>query len=158
MMLSIGGIFFLSLLIINVNTGTGNRITELISNESVLQATALAEGMFEEIQSRAFDEGTVTNALYRADSLTSPIKLGVDATEINGNSITFDDIDDFNNHTEDYNSSGMGNFRLRVNVYYVQEDKPDDESSISTFLKRVRIVIANQYLPTTLTFNRLISY
>ena len=158
MMLSIGGIFFLSLLIINVNTGTGNRITELISNESVIQATALAEGMFEEIQSRAFDEGTVTNALYKADSLTSPIKLGVDATEINGKTITFDDIDDFNNHTEDYNSSGMGNFRLRVNVYYVQEDKPDDESSISTFLKRVRIVIANQYLPTTLTFNRLISY
>jgi hypothetical protein len=158
MMLSIGGIFFLSLLIINVNTGTGNRITELVSNESVIQATALAEGMFEEIQSRAFDEGTITRSLHKADSLTSPIKLGVDATEINGKSSTFDDIDDFNNHTENYNSSGMGNFGMRVNVYYVQEDKPDAESSVSTFLKRVRIVISNQYLPTKLTFNRLISY
>lgn len=157
-MLSIGGIFFLSLLIMNVNTGTGNRITELVSNESVIQATALAEGMFEEIQSRAFDEETVTGALDKAESLTSPIKLGVDATEIHGKSYTFDDIDDFNNHTKNYTSSGMGNFGIRVNVYYVKEDTPDDESSVSTFLKRVRIVVANQYLPTELTFNRLISY
>ena len=50
MILAIGGIFFLSLLILNVNTSTGNRIIEVSSNEAVIQATGIAEGIFEEIQ------------------------------------------------------------------------------------------------------------
>ena len=62
MMLSIAAIFFISLLIIKVNKGTGQRITDVVSNESTIQATALAEGLFEEIQARAFDEETVSNS------------------------------------------------------------------------------------------------
>lgn len=140
----------------NVNTGTGNRITELLSNESVIQATALAEGMFEEISSRAFDEETVTKSVDVANLLSSVLALGKDSGE--NLTTSFDDIDDYNNYLETFNSSGMGDFDIRVNIYYVEEDSPDDESSVSTFLKRVRIAITNYYLPTELTFNRLISY
>jgi hypothetical protein len=156
MMLSIAAIFFVSLLIINVNKGTGQRITELVSNESTIQSTALAEGLFEEIQSKAFDEKTITKAASNADSLSLVSDLGKDDTESSNTS--FDDIDDYNNYLTTYNSSGMGEFSIRVNVFYVEENSPYGESSTRTFLKQIRIAIDNQYLPTTLTFNRLVSY
>ena len=155
-MLSIAGIFFLSMLIINVNRGTGDRITELASNESVIQATALAEGMFEEIQSRAFDEKTVDKPIHQANLLTPANKMKKDFGEVS--STSFDDIDDYNNYTRHFSSGGMGNFVTRVNVYYVEEASPEEESIKRTFLKCVRISVNNQYLPTELIFNRLVSY
>ena len=158
MMLSIAGIFFLSMLIINVNKGTGNRITELVSNESVIYATALAEGTFEEIQSRAFDEETVSKPCSLASDLTGVFSLGEDGSENATNKSTFDDIDDFDNYTGTDTSNGMGDFDYRIDVYYVEEASPETDSSSRTFLKRVRVAIANQYLPSTLIFYRLISY
>lgn len=156
MMLSIAAIFFVSLLIINVNKSTGQRITELATNESTIQSTALAEGLFEEIMAKAFDEKTITNTVGSADSLSSVSDLGKDDTESSNTS--FDDIDDYNNYLTTYNSSGMDKFSIRVNVFYVEENSPYSESSTRTFLKQIRIAIDNQYLPATLTFNRLISY
>ncbi len=158
MMLSIAGIFFLSMLIINVNKGTGNRITELASNESVIQATALAEGIFEEIQSRAFDEETISKPCSTASDLTGVFSLGEDASENANNKSTFDDIDDYDNYVGTDSSGQMGDFDYRIDVYYVEESSPGTDSSSSTFLKCVRVAIKNQYLPATLTFYRLISY
>ena len=105
---------------------------------------------------KAFDEKTITNTVANADSLSSVSDLGKDGTELSNTS--FDDIDDYNNYLTIYNSSGISVFSIRVNVFYVDEDPPYGESSIRTFLKQIRIAIDNQYLPTTLTFNRLVSY
>ena len=156
MILAIGGIFFLSLLILNVNTSTGNRIIEVSANEAIIQATGIAEGIFEEIQSRAFDEETVSKSVSVAKDLTGVDSLGSEAGESSIN--TFDDIDDYDNYIGTDSSSGMGNFDYRVDVYYVKEDSPEDDSSNRTFLKQLRIAIENQYLPVTLIFYRLISY
>jgi len=156
MILAIGGIFFLSLLILNVNTSTGNRIIEVSSNEAVIQATGIAEGIFEEIQSRAFDEETVSKPANIANELTAVDSLGPEAGESSIN--TFDDIDDYDNYIATDSSSGMGDFDYRVDVYYVEESSPGTASSSRTFLKRVRVAIENQYLPVTLTFYRLVSY
>ena len=156
MMLSIAAIFFISLLIINVNKGTGQRITDLVSNESTIQATALAEGLFEEIQARAFDEETVSKSVKKPDLLSSVDKLGKDGPE--HGKTTFDDIDDYNNYLTTYTASGMGEFSIRVNVFYVEDVSPYGESTSRTFLKQIRVAIDNQYLPTTITFNRLVSY
>ena len=155
-LLTIGGIFFVSMLIINVHNTTGQRITDVSSNEATIQSIALAEGLFEEIQSRAFDEQTVTKSANKVDSLSLVSKLGKDGGESSNTS--FDDIDDYNNYKTTYNTSGMGLFSIRVNVFYVEEDSPYGESSTRTFLKQVRVAIDNRYLPTTLTFNRLVSY
>jgi len=156
MILAIGGIFFLSLLILNVNTSTGNRIIEVSANEAIIQATGIAEGIFEEIQSRAFDEETVTKSVSVAKDLTGVDSLGSEAGESSIN--TFDDIDDYDNITGTDSLSGMGNFDYRIDVYYVEEDSPGTDSNNKTFLKRIRIAIENQYLPVTLIFYRLISY
>ena len=156
MLLSIAGIFFLTMLILDVNKGTGSRLIEQYSNEAVMEATGIVGGLFEEIQSRAFDEKTTTKSVKKSNLLTAVKDIGPDSTEYL--STTFDDIDDYNNFIQVDSTTGMGDFTLRVNVYYVDEDDPNSDSSSSTFLKRVRIAINNQYLPTRLIFNRLISY
>ena len=156
MMLILAGIFFLAMLILNVNKSTGNRIKELASNESVIQATALAESMLEEIQSKAFDEKTVNNSVTDANLLSPVLAMGKDNGEKQNTS--FDDIDDYNNYIMLYKVGGMGDFNIRISVDYVKENSPDKPSSIRTFLKRIRVAITNQYLPTELIFNRLISY
>ena len=156
MMLSIAGIFFLSLLILDVNKGTGSRLIEQYSNEAVIEATGIVGGLFEEIQSRAFDEETITGSVKKSNLLTNLISIGPDSAEYL--STSFDDIDDYNNYMLVDSTTGMGDFTLMVNVYYVEEDDPDSDSSSSTFLKRIRIAINNQYLPVILVFNRLVSY
>ena len=163
MMLSIGEMIFLSMLILNVNSSTTDKLIILYSNEAVIEATGLAQAMFEEIQTKAFDEETTNDAAKERSMLTEEDELGKESGEVYYND--FDDIDDYNNYTVTDTANVMGEFDLAVLVYYVDETSPYESSGTRTFIKRVDISITNESLPTileslpyTLFFKKLISY
>jgi hypothetical protein len=156
MMLSIVGMIFLSMLILNVHTSTSDKLIILYSNESVIEATGIVQAVFEEIQTKAFDETTTTSAAKERNLLTPALSLGNDSSEVV--SRDFDDIDDYNNYTITDTANVMGTFELAVQVRYAEETAPYETSSSRTFIKRVDVSITNESLPTTLTFNKLISY
>ena len=156
MMLSIVAMIFLSMLILNVHSSTSDKLIILYSNESVIEATGIVQAIFEEIQTKAFDEATTTTAAKERSLLTAVSSLGKDDTEVLYND--FDDIDDYNNYTLTDTANVMGTFDLAVLVRYVEETAPYDTTNTRTFMKRVDISISNESLPTTLTFNKLISY
>ena len=156
MMLSIVAMIFLSMLILNVHSSTSDKLIILYSNESVIEATGIVQAMFEEIQTKAFDENTTTTPAKERDLLTSAFSLGKETGEVACND--FDDIDDYNNYTLTDTANVMGTFNLEVFVNYVEETSPYDTTSEKTFMKRIDISISNESLPTTLTFNKLISY
>ena len=153
MMLSIIAMIFLSMLVLNVHSSTSDKLIILYSNEAVIEATGIVQAMFEEIQTKAFDEATTTAAAKERSMLTS---IGYDAGEVA--CTDFDDIDDYDNYTLTDTANVMGTFELSVLVHYVEETAPYDTTSAKTFMKRVDISITNESLPTTLTFNKLISY
>lgn len=156
MMLSIVAMIFLSMLILNVHSSTSDKLIILYSNESVIEATGIVQAMFEEIQTKAFDEATTTAAAKERSMLTPVSSIGCDAGEVA--CTDFDDIDDYNNYTLIDTSNVMGTFELGVLVNYVKETPPYDITNVKTYMKRVDISISNESLPTTLTFNKLISY
>jgi len=156
MMLSIVAMIFLSMLVLNVHSSTTDKLIILYSNESVIEATGIVQAIFEEIQTKAFDEATTTAAAKERDLLTPALSLGKDDTEALYND--FDDIDDYDNYTLTDTANVMGTFNLAVLVRYAEETAPYDTTNSRTYMKRVDISISNESLPTTLTFNKLISY
>jgi len=156
MILSIAGMIFLSMLILNVHSSTTDKLIILYSNEAVIEATGIAQAVFEEIQTKAFDENTVSDAAKERNLLTPLGSLGKDSSEVVYTD--FDDIDDYNGLSITDTANVMGQFNLAVWVYYVDETSPYDSSGIRTYIKRVDISISNESLPTTLSFKKLISY
>jgi len=156
MMLSIVAMIFLSMLILNVHSSTSDKLIILYSNESVIEATGIVQAVFEEIQTKAFDEATTTSAAKERDLLTAVSSLGKETGEVLYSD--FDDIDDYDNYTITDTANVMGTFELAVLVRYAEETAPYDTSRSRTYRKRVDISITNESLPTTLTFNKLISY
>jgi len=156
MMLSIVAMIFLSMLILNVHSSTTDKLIILYSNESVIEATGIVQAVFEEIQTKAFDEATTTSAAKERDLLTPVLSLGKDADEYVYSD--FDDIDDYDEWTLTDTANVMGTFELAVLVRYAAETDPYDTTNTRTYMKRVDISITNASLPTTLTFNKLISY
>ena len=156
MMLSIIAMIFLSMLIPNVHGSTSDKLIILYSNESVIEATGIVQAVFEEIQTKAYDEATTTSAAKERTMLSPVDSLGRDTGE-NVYS-DFDDIDDYNNYTLTDTANVMGTFELAVLVLYAEETAPYDTSRSRTYMKRVDISITNASLPTILTFNKLISY
>jgi hypothetical protein len=156
MMLSIAAMIFLSLLILNVHSSTTDKLIILYSNEAVIEATGIVQAVFEEIQTKAFDEATTSSAAKERNLLTTVESLGTDSSETVYTD--FDDIDDYNGLSITDSANVMGKFNLAVLVYYVDETSPYDSSGTRTYIKRVDISINNESLPTTLSFKKLISY
>jgi hypothetical protein len=156
MMLSIVAMIFLSMLILNVHSSTSDKLIILYSNEAVIEATGIVQAVFEEIQTKAFDEATTTSAAKERTMLTPVLSLGYDSSEVVYSD--FDDIDDYNDYTLTDTANVMGTFELAVLVRYAEETAPYDTTNTRTYMKRVDISINNESLPTTLTFNKLISY
>jgi hypothetical protein len=156
MLLAIAGLFLLSIITLTYNRSISGQQTTMINNEAILTATALAQGMIDEISTRAYDEKTKTSGVTVADSLTTSGSLGPDSGE---SSVSlFDDIDDFNNYTKTSGLQRLGNFAFKVNVYYVQNLLPDTKIFTRSFSKRIDVAVYNQYLPDTLKLKTIISY
>ena len=126
------------------------------SSKSVIVADGLAQSIIEEIQTKAFDEKTITVPVWAVTSLTSSGSLGKDTGE-NLNT-QFDDIDDYKDYTATFNIDQVGVFNIKVAVCYVDQMNPDVVSSLQTYSKLVTVNITNESLPDTLRFKQVISY
>lgn len=156
MLLTIAAIFLLSNLILNVHNANTDRMLANYTSESVIDATGLAQSIIDKIQSKAFDENTIADAVWSPDSLTPPNKLGPEM----GESIQteFDDIDDYNNFSTTITQERMGDFNINVKVFYVNTVNPNLKSNIPTYSKLIELSIVNFSLLDTLKYSHIISY
>ena len=156
MLLTIAGIFLLSNLILNVHRANTERMIATYTSESVIDASGLAQSIIDEIQTKAFDENTITKAISKTDLLTSVNDLGPETGEVKNTD--FDDIDDYNNYNTKITLDRMGDFDVKVQISYVSTLNPNVISSNSTFSKRIEVLVTNYSLMDTLKFNHIISY
>ena len=155
-LLTIAGIFLLSILILNSNKANTERAITLYTSGSVIDANGVAQSILDEIQCKAFDETTVHKAVWSADSLTLPNALGNESGETQHTK--FDDIDDYNNYNTTVTLDEFGDFFIIARVKYVDTMNPELISSIPTYSKRVEVAITNFSYPDTLKFYQVISY
>lgn len=155
-LLAIGSIFLITMLAINFFTSNTNQMEVSVSNEALISATGIAQGMIDNILTRAYDEKTVSTGVSSASSLSSVGSLGADAGETNA--YKFDDIDDFKNYSAVDSSTRLSNYNILVDVYYVVNLNPENKSLTPTFAKRIDVSVSGQYLSDTLTLSHIVTY
>jgi len=155
-LLVIGALIILGSLVLTFNRSTQNVNANNYFNIALIDATASAQSLIEEIQTKAFDEKTVSSSVSSASGLTTNASLGADA----GESIPtqFDDIDDYKNYRQVDSIEQFGQFSLSVQVNYVMKYSPETISTTPTFLKKVDVTVSNSFLVHSLTLSRIISY
>ena len=155
-LLVIGALIILGSLVLTFNRSTQNVNANNYFNIALIDATASAQSVIEGIQTKAFDENTITSSVSSAGSLTANATLGPDA----GETITtqFDDVDDYKSYTEVDTFQQFGQFNISVDVNYVQKYSPETISASPTFLKKIDVTVSNSYLAHSLTLSRIISY
>jgi hypothetical protein len=156
MLISIAGIFLLSNLILNVNKANTERILSTYTNETVIDASGIAQSFIEEIQKKAFDEKTINNAVWMTDSLTTVYDLGPETGEYLNTE--FDDIDDYHNYTTTVTLDRMGDFNIAIILDYVNTMNPKVISGTPTFSKRIEVLLTNHSLLDTLKYYHVVSY
>ena len=155
-LLTIASIMLLTLLIMNVHRATAERLTIMYSNEAIIAGTGVAQSFIDEIESKSFDQKTVSNEVEYSDSLTAPNLLGPDAGEISR--ALFNDVDDYNNYTETDSLPRTGNYHIKIAVHYVANMDPTVISNHATFTKKIDVYITNFSLPDTLKFSDIVAY
>lgn len=151
-----GGIVLLTMLILNFTRSSTTQSTASIYNEAIITSTSIGQSLLEEIQSKAFDEKTLATDVQDASNLTTVNNIGRDAGETV--STDFDDIDDYDEYSVTQTLTGLGDFTMNVDVYYVSRTNPGAISAIPTFAKQVDIIITNMYLSDTLLVNKIMAY
>jgi len=154
--LTIAGIFLLSILFLTVNKNNSEKASSLYKSGSVIDANGVAQSIIDEIQCKAFDEQTITKCVWSSDSLTSSKSLGPEYGETQHTQ--FDDVDDYNNYSTVINVGEYGDFGVYTVVSYVNNMKPNSISSVPTYSKRIEVAITNFSIPDTLKYYHVISY
>jgi len=154
--LVIGGTILLTVLILNFSRSDYNQSTASLNNEAIVTAISICQSMLEEIQTRAFDEATVSTFVTDPSELSNVVLMGKESGEVD--STQFDDVDDFNGYLRTFTLPRLGDFDTSVDIYYIDEANPDNEVFVKTFTKRIDISITNAFLPDTLVINKIISY
>jgi hypothetical protein len=156
MLFTIAGIVLLSNLILNVHKANTERMLITYTSESVIDASGLAQSIIEEIQTKAFDESTINNAIWNIDSLTAKNNLGPESGEYQHTD--FDDIDDYNNYSATITLDRMGEFDISIYIDYVNTLDPAVKSSNPTYSKRIELLLSNYSLLDTLKYYHVVSY
>ncbi|MFA5805997.1 MAG: hypothetical protein WC879_15275 [Melioribacteraceae bacterium] len=125
-------------------------------NQALITGTGIGQSIIDEIQTRSFDQKTVTKAITSTDSLTAVGSLGPESGET---SVTkFNDADDYKNYVRLDTLGVMGIFKTQVNINYATKMNPDLNSLSKTFTKRIDVFVTNTYLQDTLKLKHVITY
>lgn len=155
-LLVLGSMVLFAMLVLSFTRSSLSHSESTLNNEALVTGVALSQSMIEEIQSRAFDENTITAAVTTTSGLTSAASLGTESGETT--STNFDDVDDFNSYSRTESLERLGNFYISVDVCYVNYSNPTVKVTSKTFNKRIDVNIYNLYLPDTLSIYKIISY
>ncbi len=154
--LLVGSLILIIILSLNFFSAYRSKSELDFYNQALITGTGIGQSILDEIQTRSFDQKTVTKAIISTDSLTDVGSLGTDSGE---NLVTkFNDADDYKNYVRLDTMGVMGVFRTRVDVKYAAKMNPDLNSLSKTFTKRIDVFVTNTYLQDTLKLKHVITY
>ncbi len=156
LILLMGSLILLVILSINFYSSYRSKSEIDIYNQALITGTGIGQSIINEIQTRAFDQKTITKAITSTDSLTAVDSLGPESGET---SVTnYNDADDYKNYVR-YDTLGvLAIFKTRVDVKYAAKMNPDLNSLSKTFTKRIDVFVTNTYLQDTLKLKHVITY
>ena len=142
-MLTMLAMVLMSFLLLRVNSLFLQTNTTLFTTKFEVLAFSLGQSMFQEIESEAFDQSTVTAVVSSTASLSTV--LGPETGETYN---TFNDIDDFNNYTRTVSNLPSAIFYIKCKVEYVNSATPDVATSTRTWNKRITVFVTSPSMMT----------
>jgi hypothetical protein len=169
LLLTIGGMFLLSLVILRVNNNFLSTNYVMMNSKLGITAVSLGTSFIEEASSKAFDEVTADSSitLSSESQLTLPNNLNPDGAEVYPN---FNDFDDYNNLNVTDTIPFTGIFNIKCKVSYVNLDTTVASadkiipSNNRTWYKKLEVDITSLSIqkpdgsPDTLKFYSVFSY
>ncbi len=143
----------LTMLILLVNSTLLQNTALKLENNSALGTISLAESLIEEIKTKAFDESTILEFVSDRNSLTASSSLGTEGETYP----YFDDADDYQNYSRTITTSDAGDVTAVVNIYYLDENNPNNITSNKTYLKRISITLSGSNLNHDININYIVS-
>ncbi len=156
LMLVLGALTIFGLTTLTTSQYVASQNDAMLQHEFEYFAASLAQGYLEEAKQMAFDQNVVNNTPGSLPSgFTGAGSLGPGGGESYG---TFDDVDDFNGHSETI-SSGPGDFIVNVGVGYVNEATPDSTmASTKSFYKKMTVTVTNDMLAYPVRVSHVFGY
>ena len=111
----------------------------------------------EEASKKAFDEGSVDDAVLDVSALTAAGDLHYDSGEDPDDSETFDDFDDYNGYTQQDTINTI-DYSIACSVSYVDPDNIDGTTTIKTWHKKITVTVTSSFYKDPLTFSTIYSY
>jgi hypothetical protein len=181
-MITMGMFVLLVMTVISANRMLMQNTETTFQAEALQESASIANDVFQEAQSKKFDEfadstGTQTPSSFSSPSGGSSSEWGPSSAErvavgpmpdssYTGNyrSVNaFDDVDDYNGYTRIVSADStqgirIGGYLVTVRVFYVDPSNTEVEVSYQTFFKRIEVDVEHrQYLPK-ITYSSLVSY
>jgi hypothetical protein len=161
MMFVVGAFALLSLVTLGVNSIILEKTTVMLDTEASITAISISQAMIDEIQSKAYDEKTLSVRVYNTADMTPTDELGPEAGEAitypdvypYASVTTFDDADDYNRYRRTVTTTRLGDFTVLDSVYYVTDSNLDVRSFTQTFYKKIVVTVThpNMKVPVVLT-------
>jgi hypothetical protein len=155
MFLVIGGITLFALLSMNVNRSIAFSEDQKLNSEFIAAATSVGQSLINEITSKDFDHSTQNNGPYSYYLLTTPNALGPEAGEVLA---TYNDVDDYNNHTREVTVPRSGTFSTSVEVKYVDDMDKKLIINQKSRTKRIKVTVTSPFLSDTINLYYFKSY
>ena len=151
MLITVGAIFLLSMVILNVNRGIYWTNDTMVDNRYGILGVSLATSIIEKATSKSFDAKTDGAAITTPTVLTAANSLGLESGESFNDPDSFNDFDDFNCYkTKPKKDSiiveGMNSylhFWTYCTVTYVKDGNPEAVSTTQTYHKRLNVTVTS---------------
>jgi hypothetical protein len=159
-----------AMVLFSILVTNSNRIfvrNTVMNVESQVEYNAIAAGqsIIDEARSRAFDAATVGAGTRIGDpdvipagmvpsGFTAPADLGPEVGEVYPN---FNDFDDFHGLSLT-RTTGLTDYDISVQVFYVDPATPTMPSAVRTIMKRMVVEIGSDLMPNTVTLSYNRSY
>jgi hypothetical protein len=154
-----------SILVTNSNRIFVRNTVMNVESQVEYNGIAVGQSIIDEARSRAFDHVTVGSGSRIGDpdvippgmvpsGFTAPANLGPEAGEVYPN---FNDFDDFDGLTLT-RSTGLTDFDISVQVFYVNPATPTVPSAVQTTMKRMVVEISSDLMLNTITLSYNRSY
>lgn len=178
-LITIGALFLLSMVILNVNNGFLNTGASIMETKFDVMAVSLATSIIEEANSKAFDNATDTTSITTTTPLKNYNQLGPESGEVYPN---YNDFDDYNGYSRlvvadttltplsEEETTGVetiqvdstfrsANLRLDCLVDYITVSSNTLVSTSSkTWHKRLRVTVTSRSMKDTVRMQTVFSY
>lgn len=166
MLITIGAIFLLTTVILNVNRGLMTTTTVMYDSRYHIMGISLATSVIERATGLAFDNESDTTDITSLSQLTLPANLGIESGESVNNPAAFNDFDDFNCYrtipkADTIRLEGTSNlliYKTLCQVDYVEADNPEQVSSNRTWHKRIIVRVFSDSMADTVSMSTVFSY